>query len=68
MIFIRYNQESKSNLLKMCTPPHTLNGAKTFKINKKCDTPLQLYNPFNNSKFLKKMKFSNLLKNVYPTL
>jgi hypothetical protein len=29
MIFIRYNQESKSNPLKMCTPLHALNGAKT---------------------------------------
>ena len=55
MIFIRYNQESKSNLLKTCTLLHTLNGTKTFKSNKKCDAPSPLYNPFNNSKNLKKM-------------
>ena len=34
----------------------------------KSATPLTLYNPFNNSKNLKKMKISNFFKNVYPTL
>ena len=27
----------------MCTPPHTLNGAKTLKSNKNCDKTTHLY-------------------------